>query len=187
MDTDKYQIHNEEQVLVQVVAEDSAIHQYIYTADPAFASSSRFKLHLRLTTEALPNHYGNRDLNTTLLIFCVGNGGSAPSYISSIGLEALIDGEPRTVVCEVSSRSFPTNQNLKEEDPLPSGQGRVYFVHAPTLSARLQECGETIVLKEAYVEDEIGNRYSIEISPDLSLWLLRFPRVKRYPYPYSLF
>ena len=147
------------------------------------SSSERPDLNIRLRQESPPNPYGTRSPDTTLLAFSISNGGSDPSYISSIGLEALIDGEFRTVIYEISRRSFPTNQYLKEEEPLQPGQCHVYLVHAPRLSAQLQACGENIVLKEAYVEDEMGNKYTTVISSDLAIWLLSFPPAKKHSYP----
>lgn len=144
-----------------------------------------FNLQIHLSQESPPNPYGFRSHNTTLLAFSIRNLGRAPSYISFIGLEALIDGEFRTVICEISRRSFPTNQYLKEEEALLPGQCHTYFVDASRLSAQLQACGENIVLKEAYVEDEIGNKYRTEIFSDLAVWLLGFPPARKYPY--SLF
>ncbi len=142
-------------------------------------------LSLHLTQEATPNPYGCRGPNTTLLAFLVGNRGSVQAYISCVGLLVVVDGETRPVNFEISRRIFPTNHNLKEESPLQPGEGRTYLVHAPRLSAQLHTCGENIVLQEAYVEDEVGNKYSEAISDDLTRWLLNFPQARKYPY--SLF
>ncbi len=148
-------------------------------------NSEKLNLSICLRQESPPNPYGHRDSNPTLLAFSIRNGGNIPSYISSVGLEVIIDGETRTVIYEISRRSFPTNQYLKEEEPLLPGQCHTYLVDARRLSAQLQAGGENIVLKEAYVEDEIGNKYSTAISSDLATWLLGFPPGKKYPY--SLF
>ncbi len=145
--------------------------------------SQRRSLNIYLDQKAL-HGYGNP--NPTALTFYICNNVDAPPiYISHIGLEAMIDGELRTVICEISPRFSPTNPYLKEEGPLEPGRGRLYPVHAPRLSAQLQACGENIVLKEAFVEDENRNRYSTAISHDLAMWLLSFSPARKYPY--SLF
>jgi len=159
--------------------------KYLHISSDNAYISEKLNLSICLRQESPPNPYGQRDSDTTLLAFSIRNAGSVPSYISSTGLEVIIDGENRTVIYEISRRSFPTNQYLKEEEPLLPGQCHTYLVDARGLSAQLQAGGENIVLKEAYVEDEIGNKYSTVISSDLTTWLLGFPPGKKYPY--SLF
>src|SRR6266571_3576656 len=117
-------------------------------ATPTATVTEIRRLHIHLSQEFPPNPYGFRCSNTTLLAFYISNAGNVRSYIRSVGLKAVIDGESRTVICEISNRSFPTNLRLKEEPPLEPGQGRPYLVHAPSLSAQLQMYGENIVLSE---------------------------------------
>ncbi len=161
---------------------DSALQQIKEKYLPSTTFSERFNLSIRLRQEAPPNINEIRDSNTTLLAFSISNGGSQPAYISSIGLEALIDGISRTIVCEISRRAFPTNLYVKEEAPVLPGQCHTYLVHAPRLSTQLQACGENIVLQKAYVEDEIGKTYTCAVPPDVASWLISFSPAKKYPY-----
>lgn len=178
-----HSIQNAASIQGQVIGQHNTITMnYRSEIKEASARFTPFHLTIRLSADSLPDAYGKRKLKADLLIVSIGNTGTDPSYVSHFGLEVLIDGEARTAIFEVSCRSFPTNHRLKDEGPVLQGQRRTYYVHAAQLSADLQRWGEKITFKEAFVEDEVGNRYTTSVSDELTTWLLSFPPPRKYPY-----
>jgi len=156
-----YQIIGLDELETWVSMEVELRHLYF----PTIFGPPRFQLSVQFTQGTA--WYDEFNVNRSISLFqvVIKNIGIATSYIGSIQFKAIVDGELQHMLT-VPGNPIMEMMNPKPGTPLEPGRSQIYHYPFEVLQ-QIKQKGKSVFPFEVIVTDEIGNRYSAEISEAL--------------------
>jgi hypothetical protein len=166
-DIEHYQIVGLDELETWVTMAPELRHFYF----PTIFGPPRFDLRIELGEGVVAPGYGGWDIDfdqaEELLQISVLNVGTVPSFVSSIGFRAIVEGESRFLY-PIAHPDDVVIKRLNPDPGTPLEPGRSQTYHFRFADVALMKAHGTCVLPlEVIVRDEIGNLYSNPIPEHL--------------------